>query len=113
MTAWNPDYTAEFITRQNRFLQISKSRALQIGAKEFYRENPVEFIQHWGVTYDPRNASHDLPTTMPFILFPKQIEFIEFLSDCLYARESGLVEKCRDMGATWLCVAFSVWGWNY
>jgi phage terminase large subunit len=50
---------------------------------------------------------------MPFILFPKQREFIEFLYACLQAPAHGLVEKSRDMGATWLACAFSVWLWLF
>jgi phage terminase large subunit len=54
-----------------------------------------------------------LPTRLPFVLFRRQREFIEFLSACLEAQTSGLCEKARDMGATWLCAAFSVWLWLY
>jgi hypothetical protein len=25
----------------------------------------------------------------------------------------GLIEKSRDMGATWVCCAFSVWMWLF
>jgi hypothetical protein len=110
---WPPDYTAEFLTRQQRIDKIKANPLVVPGAKAYYATNPKEFIADWGVTYDPRNASHDLPTTMPFCLFPRQGDFIDFLMDCLYGRESGLIEKSRDMGATWLCCAFSVWAWLY
>jgi hypothetical protein len=50
---------------------------------------------------------------MPFILFKRQKEFIEFLLDCVTNEEDGLAEKSRDMGATWLCAAFSVWLWLF
>lgn len=113
MTDWNPDYTAEFVRRQERLEKILADPCLQVGAKEYYGDNPHDFIRGWGVTYDPRNASQDLPTTMPFLLFPRQEEFLDFLLDCLHSRESGLVEKSRDMGATWLCASFSVWLWLY
>jgi hypothetical protein len=46
---------------------------------------------------------------MPFILFPRQREFIEWLYACFTGDANGLAEKCRDMGATWLAVCFSVW----
>jgi hypothetical protein len=43
------------------------------------------------------------------ILFDKQAELVEFIRACLAAEESGLIEKSRDMGASWVCIAFTVW----
>ena len=111
--SWPPDYTTELLQRQNRFLKTQKNGALILGAKHYYKDKPAEFIEHWCITYDPRNASQQLPTTMPFLMFPRQREFVEFLEACLYDRENGLVEKSRDMGATWVCCAFSVWVWLF
>ena len=84
-----------------------------VGAREYYRTQPKEFIDHWAVTYDPRNAGGDVPATLPFILFNRQKNLVDFLMACLEGNEAGLVEKCRDMGATWVCAAFSVWLWLY
>lgn len=86
----------------------------QRGAKLFYARSGVEgviaFIEDWCDTFDPRNAGTGKSTTMPFILFPRQREYIEFLYACIMTNEAnGLTEKCRDMGATWLCVCFCVW----
>jgi hypothetical protein len=50
---------------------------------------------------------------MPFIPFDKQQEFVGFLTGLLVAQSDGLVEKSRDMGATWICCAFSVWLWLF
>lgn len=83
------------------------------GLKDFYRGNAVQFITDWGITVDPRNADIGLPVQVPFILFPKQAEFIEWLIDRWRGREDGLVEKSRDMGLSWLCVAISVWMWLF
>jgi phage terminase large subunit len=110
---WPPDYVAIFEWRQAQVRYLRKYPTLVPGAKEFYRTHPVEFINHWCATYDPRNAGTDKPTKMPFILFERQAAMVEFLWDCLKAQENGLVEKCRDMGATWVCTAFSVWLWLF
>lgn len=68
----------------------------------------MAFINDWCVTYDPRNKD-PVPKMMPFMLFPRQEELIEFLYLCFTEKEDGLIEKARDMGATWVCVCFSVW----
>lgn len=74
-----------------------------------YSTHPVDFINDWMVTYDPRLQ----PSLIPFILFPKQAEYIDWLYARYIKKEDGLVEKSRDMGVTWLCCAFAVWMWLF
>jgi hypothetical protein len=100
--------------RQEELLKLRSDPNLLFGAKEYYRTRPTQFIMDWVDTYDPRNAGKDgMLTRMPFLLFPRQKEMIRFLQAMLEGEEDGLVEKCRDAGATWLCVAFSVWLWLF
>lgn len=73
----------------------------------------VAFIEDWCVTYDPRNAGTGTPAKMPFILFERQREFVGFILACIDAQAPALIEKSRDMGATWLCAAISVWLWLF
>lgn len=108
-----PDYVAALQWRVQRLQACRDNPTLQAGARQYYATRPIEFIEHWCVTYDPRNAGTDTPTTLPFLLFPRQREFVEFLLACLAGECDGLVEKSRDMGATWLCCAISVWLWLY
>lgn len=70
-----------------------------------YKESPVDFINDWCITYDPRVT----PSLLPFILYPKQQEYILWLKDKWDKRSDGLTEKSRDAGVTWLACAFSVW----
>ncbi len=81
--------------------------------RRHYRDNPLDFVEDWGITYDPRNAHNDLPTLLPFKMFPRQREFVLWLVEHIANQSDGLCEKTRDMGATWLCVAVSVWLWLY
>lgn len=85
------------------------SAEISRGAWVYYSQNPVDFVNHWCDTYDPRRASADTPTQIPLIMFPKQEEYVRFLAALVSYEQSGLVEKCRDMGATWVSAAFSVW----
>jgi hypothetical protein len=110
---WPPDYVAVYAWRQQQVLHLRAHPELIAGAKEYYRTRPAEFINHWCDTYDPRAAGSDVPTRVPFILFPRQDDLVEFLYACLRGEASGLIEKCRDMGATWDCCGFSVWLWLF
>jgi len=111
---WPPNYVPTFMWRQQELIKLRKDKDLLFGAKEYYKTRPIEFITDWVDTYDPRNAGKSgMLTRMPFLLFPRQKEMIRFLQAILEGEEDGLIEKCRDAGATWLCVAFSVWLWLF
>ena len=110
---WPPDYVSVFAWRQAQVLKLREAEDLQFGAREYYRRHPVEFINHWCNTYDPRNAGGPTPPRMPFVLFQRQQQLVQFLSECLKSQESGLVEKSRDMGATWVCASVSIWLWLF
>lgn len=111
-----PDYEPVFLERIARLEKIrghEHPRGLVAGLREHYKHHPADFIADWGMTSDPRNAERGLPVNVPFLLFPKQWEFIGWLHDRWKAREDGLVEKSRDMGVSWLCVGFAAWMWSF
>lgn len=108
-----PDYSAVWIERAERLKRIRSKPELLKPLLEFYRDNPVEFIQDWGCTVDPRNAEIGVEVTVPFLLFPKQAEYVNWIVERWKGREDGLVEKSRDMGVSWLCVAIAVWMWRF
>ena len=68
--AWPPDYTVVCLKRAERLKAMRENPVLIVGAKLYYKENPIAFIQDWVNTYDPRNASQkDALAKIPFILF--------------------------------------------
>ena len=109
----NPDYEEIFRRRNQAIASLRANPGSVAGLKDHYRDHPVDFISHWGMTFDPRNAEIGLPTVVPFVLFPKQAEFVEWTIAKWRNREDGLAEKSRDMGVSWLCVAIAVWMWLY
>lgn len=110
---WPIDYVAVFAWRQQQVKRLRESSELLTGALAYYAEHPIEFINHWVNTYDPRNAGKEVPAKLPLVLFRCQADLVMFLWCCLRGEEHGLIEKSRDMGATWVCCAFSVWIWLY
>ncbi len=113
---WPPNYTYQFASRVERLNSMRTNPNMVYGALEYYRDPSrwVEFIEHWLITYDPRNNKNkEKPVIMPFVLFHRQKDLIQFLISCWQDSESGLLEKSRDMGATWLSVAFSVCMWLF
>lgn len=107
---WPPNYR-EVIKQRGKLIEnLMMEPALLPEVNFFYSKHPQEWINDFCITYNPRNVGIK---TVPFLLFDRQREFVDFLYGCLTDKESGLVEKARDIGATWLCVAFSVWAWRY
>lgn len=102
-----PDYGPIYQERAERLKRLRANPELVAGVKAHYADNWADFIHDWGMTFDPRNAEIGLPTTVPFLLFPKQREFVDFVRDRWLAREDWLAEKSRDMGVSWLCVAIA------
>lgn len=98
----NPDYDMVWRLRIEALQRIRAEPGSVPGLKRYYASHPADFINDWGVTYDPRNADIDLPTTIPFVLFPKQREWVEAVVEHWRARKPLLSEKSRDWGLTWL-----------
>lgn len=108
----NPDYTAIWRQRIEMARRLAELTDDELQAlKAYYQANPADFISHWGVTFDPRMKERGLPTTMPFVLFPKQREAVEWIVARWKGREDGLIEKSRDMGISWVTVGVAVWMW--
>lgn len=103
----NPDYVQVFLWRMERLGRIRANPSVLPSLRDFYKENPAQFIIDWGVTADPRNVERGLPVIVPFLLFPKQEEWILWLMDCWKSQRAGLTEKSRDMGVSWEATAFA------
>jgi hypothetical protein len=108
-----PNYLPIIQKRAKTLKELKSNKKLLTAYYTHYKTNPVDFIQDWLMTYDPRNVGTSIPAYMPFILFPKQADFINWLYEKLLNKEDGLAEKCRDVGFTWLCVGFSVWAFVF
>lgn len=103
----NPDYAAVLQERMRRLTFIREHPDEVATLKAFYATQPWTFISDWGVTYDPRNAERGLITRIPFVLFPKQIEWCQWILECWRDQQPGLCEKSRDMGISWLSTALA------
>lgn len=77
------------------------------------RAHLIDWLCDWCWTYDPRNSPLGLPTTLPFVPWPKQVEYLDWILDRYIMQSNGLVEKSRDAGATWLSVVVMVHEWRW
>lgn len=109
----SPDYVPVFASRQNTLRRLRADPKLFEALKVYYASHPWDFINDWGMTFDPRNVRRGLPAEIPFVMFPRQFEFVRWLYDRWKAGEYGVCVKSRDCGASWLVVAFDVTMWLF
>lgn len=107
---WPPDYKGVYAWRIRQLSLLRSDAALLASARAYYSTRPGDFIMHWMDTFDPRKTENKW---MPFVFFIRQGEFVSFLHECRQDGQSGLVEKCRDAGATWIACGYSVWSWLF
>ena len=72
------------------------------------QEDPFFYFDSFVFTYNPRLSNPSLP----FILYDYQREAIVEMCKCL-GEEDFLIEKSRDMGASWLCTGLFEWAWHF
>jgi len=103
----NPDYGTIFALRVDRLRRLRAKPELFTALRVFYKDNPAQFINDWGMTFDPRLVERGLPGDIPFILFEKQIEWVNYTIRKWKNRERALTDKSRDGGLSWLAVSLS------
>lgn len=74
------------------------------------------FIDFLCFTYDPRKEAK--PNHLPFILYPYQRDMLQWLEARYQGEEGGyqqdgLIEKSRDVGATWVILAWLLHKWLF
>lgn len=102
-----PEYGAVLQWRRERLNRLKASPEALVDARTFYQAHPAEFINHWGMTVDPRNVERGLPAAVPFLLFPRQEEWVSWFLESWKGSRPGITEKSRDMGMSWLTIALS------
>ena len=86
-----------------------KLKARQL-AYEAARRDIVAWFNDWAWTYDPREGGGGF---WPFILFPKQIDYVRWVEERIKAREEFILEKSRDTGATYLNAGIALHHWLF
>lgn len=73
------------------------------------RDDPVRCVSKWFKVYEPR----DDVKFVPFALWERQAEWVEWYRSLRKERARGVTVKCRDVGFSWLVAAMAVHGWLF
>lgn len=99
--------TAELSRRVALLNRLREDPGLLVACHAHYAAHPADFIDDWGTTVDPRLPEQGLPSTVPFKLFPRQRQMIEWIMARYAASEPGVLPKSRDVGASWVTMALA------
>lgn len=102
-----PDYAAVFAKRIERLRRIRADPSCLPFLKRYYADHPADFISDWGCTNDPKRADDTRPALLPFILYPRQREWIEWVFGLWQAKKNGASPKSREVGMSWLAISLS------
>lgn len=95
-----PNFVPIFKRRAELLQRLRENPSQVPNLKAYYKQNPIAMVCDWGMTTDPRNIERGLPALVPFVPFPRQIEWMQWLLDRWRNGEGGLTEKTRDMGCS-------------
>lgn len=115
ITDWHdPDYEPIYAWRNWNLARLRRGgQPAWDAAFAYYRTHPIEAIEDWITTYDPRLANRGVNAYVPFILFPSQRKCILWMWELYKAGKEGIIEKSRDCGASWLTISFAWWLWTF
>lgn len=101
----NPDYLPIFRARVERLNWLRTNPDALPALISYYRAHIADFINDWGMIHEPRNVGTSAPASLPFVLFPRQRDWIDKVVEKWGKREPLVTEKSRDAGVSWLSIA--------
>lgn len=76
-------------------------------------EDLLYWINEFGWLRNPHLTRFGFPIDIPFVLYPKQEEYMAWRTELYNKGKSGVVYKCREVGASWLNVAWQTHRWFF
>jgi hypothetical protein len=86
---------------------------LKKAVMERCKHDILYWIDNWTYILNPHLTKYRFPWKLPFILFPKQVEYIKWKEELYAKNKGGLVYKCRDVGVSWLNIVDQAWHWFF
>ena len=85
---------------------------MQQALRDACREDILYWINTFVWTYDPRVTADGLSPKLPFVTWPYQDNGFLVLDESL-GKHDILIEKSRDMGASWMCLTVFMYRWLF
>lgn len=105
-----PIFEEEAVRRESHILSVNR-KGLWEEEKEKCKADTFYWFDNYAWTADPRKTGI---WALPFMLYPFQREAVSWLEDLIFLKKtSGLIEKSRDLGLSWLITALFYKHWQH
>lgn len=113
---------ASKVERVKLLMEAQKSPRVQKALLKRCQEDMMFWFDWFAVTFDPRletvpdslTGTREEPIgVLPFNLYPFQRDFVRTLDTNAKKKADTVIEKCRDMGASWAVIAWMYWNWLF
>ncbi len=98
--------------RKRMLLWCRGNEANQALVRAKCADDVLWYINGWVWQYNPRKKHPEQPVA-PFLTWDFQEEAVRVLLECIETDEDLLIEKSREMGASWLCLIVMEWLWHF
>lgn len=103
--------------RELRRRQCENNRKEQKIEMERCADDPAYWIIMYTGIFEPRSIDGNPPAWYPWVLFPFQVGMVRWIENTMNETENGrgdgVVEKSRDMGASWIFCAYIAWAFLF
>jgi len=103
------DFSGNVKFRLDLVQKADKNGEIQVITKELCRRSVFTFIDLFCTTKDPRRN----PDVLPFICYDFQRGAIRDICNAIDTGNDLLIDKSRDMGASWIVLYIFLWYWLY
>lgn len=108
------DIRAELIRRTKKLHKIESDGAHGHAlAMRYYKTRPVDWINDWVWTYDPRAKRQGLQVILPMRLVPTQVQFAEWVIGLRKDGKNGWAGKGRGVGFSYIVIAILLHAWTF
>lgn len=87
-----------------------QNRRVREAWREACKHDLLFYINSFVWQYNPQHLDREVG---PFITWPFQDEAFRQILRCVHERRDLVIEKSREMGATWMCLLAFEWLWHF
>lgn len=110
----------QIVELRQKFLDSAKSDSVKSDFRTLFSEDFCLWLRLTGWTYAPKEVDErtgrEVPSAKPhrpYVLWPCQERAAVEILEAVGGGRDVVMRKSRDMGASWLLAAVSVWGWLF
>lgn len=93
--------------------EASRSVAFQRSLWTACARDLLFYVNTFVFTHDPRRTGSRDSTVVPFVTWEYQDEALLTIQECVSGGRDLVIQKSRDMGASWLCLVCFEWFWHF